>query len=84
MTISIDLLSAINHLCTHMESKILFAAIYYDGTTPSFAQVQQITGITQPNHYFKARKELVGRGYLYLDAGGMHINADVILEDFKC
>jgi hypothetical protein len=83
MTISIDLLTAINHLCTYVESKILLAVIYYDGVTPTFAQIQKVTGITQSNNYFRTRKRLIDLNYLIIDNNGMCVNVDTILKDYK-
>ena len=83
MTISIELLSAIHHLCTYIEAKILLAVIHYNGIKPTFAQIQQLTGIAYPNHYFKYRKQLVDRGYLFIDDNGVHVNPDAILKDYE-
>lgn len=83
MTISIELLRAINHLCTYIEAKILLAAIHYNGTKPTFAQIQQLTGIPHSNNYFRVRKQLIDRGYLCIDDNGVHINADAILKDYE-
>ena len=83
MTISIELLRAINHLCTYIEAKILLAAIHYNGTKPTFAQIQQLTGIPHSNNYFKVRKQLIDRGYLFIDDNGAHVNTDVILKDYE-
>lgn len=82
MTISIELLRAINHLCTYIEAKILFAAMYYNGTKPTFAQIQQLTGIPHSNNYFRVRKQLIDHGYLFID-GNMHVNVDAILKDYE-
>ena len=78
-----DLTIAINHLCTYTEAKILFAATYYKGANPTFVEIQKVTGITQPNNYFKARKQLLNIGYLIIDGNGMYVNADAILKDYK-
>lgn len=83
MTISIELLSAIHHLCTYIEAKILLAAIHYNGTKPTFTQIQQLTGIAYSNHYFKYRKQLIDRGYLFIDDNGVHVNTNAILKDYK-
>jgi hypothetical protein len=83
MNISIDLLTAINHLCTYVEFKILLAAIHYAGSNPTFAEIQHITGITQPNNYFRARKQLIDIGYLTIDENGMHVNTSAIINDYK-
>jgi hypothetical protein len=77
-----DLLVAIHHLCTYTEYKILFAAAYYEGTNPTFAEIQDVTGITQPNNYFRERKQLVRLGYLTVDNNSMHVNVDKILADY--
>ena len=83
MTISIELLSSIHHLCTYIEAKILLATIHYDGTKPTFVQMQQLTGIPHSNNYFRVRKQLVDRGYLFIDNNGVHVNTDAILKDYK-
>jgi hypothetical protein len=83
MTISIELLSAINHLCTYIEAKILLASMHYNGTKPTFAQIQQLTGIPHSNNYFRVRKQLIDRDYLFIDDNGVYINADAILKDYK-
>jgi hypothetical protein len=77
-----DLLIAIHNLCTYTEYKILFAAAYYEGANPTFVEIQDVTGITQPNNYFRARKQLVSLGYLTVDNNGMHANTDKILSDY--
>jgi len=66
-----------------MEAKILFATIHYNGSKPTFAQIQNITGIVYPNHYFKTRKQLIDRGYLFVDDNGVHVNTDAILKDYE-
>jgi 5'(3')-deoxyribonucleotidase len=78
-----DLLIAIHHLCTYTEYKILFAAAYYEGTNPTFAEIQDVTGITQPNNYFRARKQLVQLDYLIIDDNCVRINTDKILNDYQ-
>jgi hypothetical protein len=83
MTISIELLRAINHLCTYIEAKILLAVIHYNGIRPTFTQIQQLTGIPHSNNYFRVRKQLVDRGYLFIDDNGVHVNTDTILKDYE-
>lgn len=78
-----DVLVAINHLCTYTEYKILFAAEFYGGVIPTFAQIQRITGITKPNNYFRARKQLINLGYLIIDDKGMRVNVYKILKDYE-
>jgi hypothetical protein len=83
MTISIELLRAINHLCTYIEAKILLAAMHYDDVRPTFAQIQQLTGIPHSNNYFKVRKQLIDSGYLFIDDNGVHVNTNAILKDYE-
>ncbi len=83
MTISIELLRAINHLCTYIEAKILLASMHCNGTKPTFAQIQQLTGIPHSNNYFRVRKQLVDRGYLFIDDNGVYVNTDAILKDYE-
>lgn len=83
MTISKDLLVAINNLCTGSEVKVLLTVLAHDSTTLSTAQMQKATGITKPNNYFRVRKQLLNLGYLIIDDNGMHVNADKILLDYK-
>lgn len=83
MTISKDLLIAINNLCTGSEVKVLLTVLAHDSTTLSTAQMQKTTGITKPNNYFRVRKQLLNLGYLIIDDNGMHVNTDKILFDYK-
>ena len=83
ITIPTDLLVAINHLCTYVESKILFASIYYENDCPTFVQIQKVTGITQPNNYIRTRKQLLDLGYLVADENSIRIDTDAILNDYK-
>lgn len=78
-----DVQVAINHLCTYTEYKILFAVSCYGGTIPTFAHIQRITGITCPNNYFRARKQLINLGYLIVDDKGMRVNTYKILKDYQ-
>ena len=83
MTISKDLLVAINNLCTGSEVKVLLTVLAHDSTTLSTTQMQKITGITKPNNYFRVRKQLLNLGYLIIDDNGMRVNAEKILFDYK-
>ena len=83
MTITKDILVAVNNLCTGSEVKVLLAALAYDPATLSTSQMQKITGITKPNNYFRVRKQLLNLGYLTMDNGCMHVNTDKILEDYS-
>lgn len=81
LTIRINLLEAIYHLCTYNESKVLLAAMCYN-KTPTSTQVGKLTGLDQPNNYFKVRKRLIDMNYLIIDDAGMHVNTDKILSDY--
>ena len=82
MYISKPLLIAINNLCSGSEVKVLLAVLAYDSNKMSTAQMQNATGITKPNNYFRVRKQLLNLGYLTIDDDGMHINVDKILSDY--
>ena len=80
--VPINLLTAINHLCTYAESKVLLATIYCGADAPTSVQMGNITGIKPSNNYFRTRKQLLDLGYLVIGPDGMHVNADKILEDY--
>ncbi len=82
MTISKDLLVAINNLCAGSEIKVLLTVLAHDPITLSTAQMQKATGITKPNNYFRVRKQLLNLGYLIIDDSGMHVNINKILADY--
>lgn len=81
MTISKDLLVAMNNLCSGSEVKVLLAILAH-GPILSTVQMQKATGITKPNNYFRVRKQLVDLNYLTIDNRGMHVNVDKILYDY--
>ena len=83
MKITKDILVAINNLCTGSEVKVLLAVLAYDPVTLSTTQMQNITGITKPNNYFRVRKQLLNLGYLTIDDSVMDVNTDKILEDYS-
>ena len=82
MNISKDLLVAINNLCTGSEVKVLLAVLTHDAAEMSTTQMQEATGITKPNNYFKVRKQLLNLSYLIIDDSGMYVNTDKILDDY--
>ena len=82
MYISKPLLIAINNLCSGSEVKVLLAVLAHDSNKMSAAQMQNATGITKSNNYFRVRKQLLNLGYLIIDDSGMHINVDKILSDY--
>lgn len=82
MTISKDLASAINNLCSGSEVKVLLAVLSYGGAS-STAQMQAASGITKSNNYFRTRKQLIERGYLIMSENGVHVNSEKILSDYS-
>lgn len=83
----VDLFSAINTLLTGNEAKVLLTLLGCkgDGTfSPSTAYMQKMTGITQPNNYYKTRKQLEKKGYITVDEqGNLYINTKKILATAK-
>jgi hypothetical protein len=82
LTIPVNLLEAINHMCTYSESKVLLATMCYGDAAPTSTQMGRLTGIVPTNNYFKVRKQLLNIGYLILDGSGIRVNADKILSDY--
>ena len=82
MTISTNIIAAINNMCSGSETKVLLAVLGYETSTMSTSQMQKVTGITRPNNYFRVRKKLIDMNYLIIDDAGMHVNADKILSDY--
>ena len=86
ITISQDLFTAINHLCTGIESKILITAIGLEDNhcpAPTVDYMMAATGITQKNHYFVNRRKLIDKNYLSLNPDGtMHVHTSNILYDY--
>ena len=82
MTISKNLISAMNNLCSGSEVKVLLAVLAHDSQKMSTSQMQKVTGITKSNNYFRVRKQLLNLGYLTIDDSGMHVNTEKILNDY--
>lgn len=82
ITVSKDLIVAINNLCTGSEIKVLLTVLAHEPITLSTAQMQKATGITKSNNYFRVRKQLLNLGYLTMDDNGMQVNTDKILSDY--
>ena len=82
-----DLFAAINHLCNGNESKILLTLLGCKGDgsfSPSAQYVQKMTGISQPNNYYKIRKKLEAKGYIETDAkGNLYIDSNKILKQYQ-
>lgn len=82
MSISTNLISAINNLCAGSETKVLLTVLCNSPCKMSTSKMQAATGITKPNNYFRVRKQLLNLGYLIIDNNGMQVNTDKILSDY--
>jgi hypothetical protein len=78
-----DLFSAVNQICNGNEAKVLLTLLGCKGDgsfSPSTAYVQKMAGITQPNNYYKTRKQLETKGLIKTDqAGNIYINTKLII-----
>lgn len=78
-----DLFAAINNQLSGNEAKVLLALLGCKGDgsfCPSTAYMQKMTGISQPNNYYKTRKQLEKKGYLSTDEqGNLYIDTQKIL-----
>ncbi len=82
------LFSAINNQLGGNEAKVLLTLLGCKGDgsfSPSTAYMQKMTGITQPNNYYKTRKKLEDKGYIQVDQeGNIYIDTQRILaQDTK-
>ncbi len=82
-----DLFAAINQICNGNEAKVLLTLLGCKGDgsfAPSTAYVQRMSGITQPNNYYKTRKALEKKGLIRTDEqGNLYINTKKILAKVK-
>lgn len=82
-----DLFAAINQICNGNEAKILLTLLGCKGDgsfAPSTAYVQRMSGITQPNNYYKTRKQLEKKGLIRTDEqGNLYISTKKILAQAK-
>jgi hypothetical protein len=82
-----DLFAAINQICNGNEAKILFTLLGCKGDgsfSPSTTYVQKMAGITQPNNYYKTRKQLEKKGLIRTDEkGNLYINTKNILAQAR-
>ena len=82
-----ELLSAINNLLSGNEAKVLLVLLGCKGDgsfSPSTVYMQKMTGITQPNNYYKTRKQLEKKGYIKTDEeGNIYIDTQKILNNAK-
>lgn len=82
----LDLLAAINNLFGGNETKVLLTLLGCKGDgsfSPSTKYIQKITGITNPNNYYKIRKQLEDKGYLEIEDGNIHIDTQKIIRDAR-
>ena len=82
-----DLFVAINNIFNGNEAKILLTLLGCKGDgsfSPSAQYIQKMTGITQPNNYYKIRKQLETKGYIETDEqGNLYINSTKILKQYQ-
>jgi DNA-binding MarR family transcriptional regulator len=80
ITITNRIFEAVNHTCTGTEAQILFVLASYPKISTKDAM--RMTGITQSNHYFRTRKNLIDKGYIYKTEDGWQIDEESILSDY--
>ena len=82
-----DLFAAINQICNGNEAKVLLTLLGCKGDgsfSPSTAYVQRMSGITQPNNYYRARKALEKKGLIRTDEkGNLYIDTQKIVSKAK-
>lgn len=82
-----ELFAAINVLFNGNEAKVMLALLGCKGDgsfSPSAQYMQNITGITQPNNYYKTRKQLEKKGYIETDKdGNLYIDTQKIIAKGK-
>jgi hypothetical protein len=81
-----ELFSAVNHLCSGNEAKVLLALLGCKGDgsfSPSTQYMLNVTGISKANHFHTIRKALTDKGYLEEQDGDIYINTAKILSDAK-
>ena len=82
-----ELLAAINNLLSGNEAKVLLVLLGCKGDgsfSPSTSYMQKMTGITQPNNYYKTRKNLEKKGYITTDEkGNIYIDTQKIIGEAK-
>jgi hypothetical protein len=82
-----NLFSAINNQLSGNEAKVLLTLLGCKGDgsfSPSTAYMQKMTGISQPNNYYKTRRQLEDKGYIQVDEkGNIYIDTKKILAKDK-
>jgi hypothetical protein len=80
-----DLFTAINHLCSGNEAKVLLALLSCKGDgsfSPTTKYMLDLTGIPKPNHFHSVRKALTDKGYLEEKDGDVYIDTTKILKEY--
>ena len=79
-----NLFSAINNQLSGNEAKVLLTLLGCKGDgsfSPSLGYMQKMTGISQPNNYYKTRKKLEDKGYIQVDEkGNIYVDTQKILS----
>ena len=82
-----DLFAAINTIFNGNEAKVMLTLLGCKGDgsfSPSLAYMQKMAGITQPNNYYKIRKQLEIKGYIKVDEqGNLYIDTKKILDQYQ-
>ena len=83
----VELFAAINQTCNGNEAKILLTLLGCKGDgsfSPSTAYVLRMSGMSQPNNYYKTRKQLEAKGFIKTDQeGNLYIDTKKILAKAK-
>ena len=79
-----NLFSAINNQLSGNEAKVLLTLLGCKGDrsfSPSTAYMLKMTGISQPNNYYKTKKRLEEKGYIQVDEqGNIYVDVHNILS----
>lgn len=81
-----ELFAAVNHLFNGNEAKIMLALLGCTGDgsfSPSAKYMLQMTGISKRENYFRARKQLIDKGYIQVTEGALYIDTGKVLEDYR-
>ena len=82
-----DLFTAINNIFNGNEAKVMLTLLGCKGDgsfSPSLTYMQKTAGITQPNNYYKIRKQLESKGYIEMDQqGNLYIDTKKIIDQYQ-
>lgn len=82
-----ELFAAINTIFNGNEAKVMLTLLGCKGDgsfSPSLPYMQKMAGITQPNNYYKIRKQLESKGYIEMDKqGNLYIDTKKILDQYQ-